>query len=160
MSDGTTQGLADLQLIVGKPIQGSVLRVLMSAPEGREVETEREKQDRTGDMARIRLPYTPPPHTIYKQDTPRSTPTDGSWSEGRAAQGRPRSFHEMREQTTMPYVTTTVMMDDMATMDDQHHQQTSEALTSLTVGSCMPDDTPPLPSGNDGGMESAAGIQP
>ena len=96
LSDGTTQGLADLQHIVGKPIQGSMLRVLMSAQEGRKVKAEREKQERTDDTAEIELPSTPPTHTIYKQDTPRSTPTDGSWSEERAAQGRPRSFPDMQ----------------------------------------------------------------
>ena len=71
------------------------------------MKSEGENQENADDTTEAPLPSTPLNHTVYEQDTPRSTPTDGSWSGGRDAQGRPRSFHEMREQTTMPYVTTT-----------------------------------------------------
>ena len=107
-------------------------------------------QERTDNMAEMKLPSTPPRHTIYKQDTPRSTPTDGSWSGGRDAQGRPRSYQEMREQTTMPCATTTAgegVMDDIwhvwAAQNGQHRQQPSVDLDSLTVSPRMPEDTLP-----------------
>ena len=53
-------------------------------------------RDRTSEAQ-----LTTPPQLVYRQDTPRSTPTDGSWSGGRDSHGQPRAYHAQRHRAAV-----------------------------------------------------------